>query len=396
MRHAESIDMVNADKVQQAVQAIESRNGLRHQQGVHTWFITQNNPIEQIPECSGMTPEQVVQWAAAHCTRNLSGELRKSRGVGVCYERGDAEHTDHIHIALTFTGRNGGKAETVYRLWPKGDIEVAKGTLDDIHDYLHKQGRFSGKGETIVAPVYDGEPLMANPRKGEKADADPSELSKRDMRWLELVHAVDDGMSEEDIWADPTLSLYAKDFVLPLQRLMSARAAKRPHKRDVTVIWVSSEYSHSAHKVPVEVMESVVRDWMDASGLVWGEWDTTLLAQPHITLDTKAVLLVVPAWDSSKHGIAYRLMSGSPMKVPQGYGRGCWAAWDTVVIVTPDPPIDELADMVSRCVVIPLDASTGRMRELVGSADNRCMPVEEIAEFFDAKAVTTVKAGDAI
>lgn len=368
-----------------AVKAIEKRNGLRPGQHRHAWFITQNNPAGQIPECAGMSPEEIVQWAVAHCVRNVRGGLLKSRGVGVCYERGAEEHTDHIHIVLSFTGRNGGKAETVYRLWPKADIEVAKGTVEELEDYLHKRGKFEGKGETVVPPAFDGEPLMANDRESGQ-QSDPTELSKRDKRWLVLRDAIEGGMTEEEIWCDETLSLYAKDFVVPMERLLAVRAAQRPRKRAVTVVWVMGEQQPSNQPVPIEVMESVVRDWLDGSGVEWGEWDTSLSVQPHVSTDTEAVLLVIPRWGNTADAqMVYRIMSGSPCRVAQGYGRGFWAAWHTVVVVSGQAPLTEMVPLVSRRLVMPLNASVQRMREIVSSDDTKPMGTDEICAFFDAE-----------
>lgn len=368
-----------------AVSAIEKRNGLRIGQYKHTWFITQNNPAGQIPECAGKSPEDIVQWAITHCVRNSKGELLKSRGVGVCYERGNEEHTDHIHIVLSFTGRNGGKAETVYRLWPKADIEVAQGAVTDLYDYLYKRGRFEGKGETIVEPSFDGDPLMANSREGGKVVSDPTELSKRDMRWMELRQAIEDGMTEEEIWTDSALSMYAKDFVIPMERLLAVRAARKPRKRSVTVIWVTGEQRPEARPVPIEVMESVVRDWLDGTGLSWGEWDMSLSVQPHVSADTEAILVVIPGWGSSADSqTVYRIMSGSPCRVAQGYGRGFWAAWNTVVVVCGQDPLDDMSRLVTRLLKMPLDASMKRMREIVSADDTTPMGCDEICALFDA------------
>ncbi|MCI1649439.1 hypothetical protein [Bifidobacterium tibiigranuli] len=372
-----------ADKTEAAVKDIERKQGLRPGQRVHTWFVTQNNPAKNIPECMGKTPEEIVQWAIDHC-------LGKSRGVAACYERGE-NGTDHIHLALSFTGRNGGKTETVYRLFPKADIEVAKGSMEDIEDYLHKRGRFAGKGETVVEPVYGGEPLVTNPRQGGKdeKDDDPSKLSKRDLRWLELQKAVDEGKTWDDIWNDPVLSLYAKDFEWQLGHLLAARAARRPHKREVTVAWVMPAPSPSGGAIPVEVVESAVRDWLDECEASWGEWDPSLITQPHITPDTATVLVVAPRCDSTTVGMVYRLMSGSPMQVPQGRGHGFWAMWDKVVVVSSALPAQSMEPLISRRVSIPPDARTTLMRKLI--ADGNCLlDVSEVAEVFETTAEETL------
>lgn len=346
------------------VKAVERRNGLRPGQGVHAWFITQNNPQKNLAECAGKTPEEIVQWAVDHCVRNKKGELRKSRGVGVCYERGSEEHTDHIHIVLSFTGRNGGKAETVCRLWPTADIEVAKGTVQDLDDYLNKRGRFAGKGETVVQPVYDGEPLMANPRKDER-DIDADSLSKRDLRWSALMEAVKSGKTMDDIWSDPTLSMYAKDFAMPLERLLSVHASKRPHKRDVDVLLVTCERTSDRLSFKPEILEWVVRNCLDECGFRWGEWDMTLAAQPHVTADTDTVLLISSVWSDSSIQAAFRVASGAPLQVAQGYGRSCWASWSRVVIVTAAALPQSLRRLVTRGVAIPLGSSASQMVESI-------------------------------
>lgn len=307
-----------------------------------------------------MTPEEVVQWAVDHSIRNKDGSLRKSRGVGVCYERGSKEHTDHIHIVLSVTGRNGTKAETVCRLWPQADIEVAKGSLEDIHDYLEKKGRYAGKGETIIEPVYDGEPLVANPCKdGRNIDVDS--LSKRDLRWSALVEAARSGKTMDDIWSDSTLSMYAKDFAMPLERLLSVHASKRPHKRDVDVLLVTCERTSDRLSFKPEILEWVVRNCLDECGFRWGEWDMTLAAQPHVTADTDTVLLVSGVWSDSSIQAAFRVASGAPLQVAQGYGRSFWASWSRVVIVTAAALPQSLRRLVTRGVAIPLGASASQM-----------------------------------
>lgn len=381
-------------EVTDAVRAIERRNGLRPGQHRHTWFITQNNPAEQIPECRGMSPEEIVRWAVDHCVHNAKGGPLRSRGVAVCYERGAEEHTDHIHIVLSFTGRNGGRASTVYRLWPKADIEVAKGTVEDFDAYLRKTGRFEGKGETVVEPVFDGEPLIANDKKKTKDSSDPTELSKRDRRWLEIRQAIEEGKTAEDIWKDPTLSLYAKDFTVPMERLLSAHAAQRPHKRSVTVMWVKAGRRSDDQAAPLEVVESAVRDWLEETGLKWGEWDLSLAAQPHVSADTEAVLVVIPRWGSSIDRLTvYQIMSGSPLRVAQGYGRGFWAAWTTIVVVCGDEPMQYMWELVSQCKAMPLGASADRMHEILSGDDKALVRYDELCALFDATADPTAGEG---
>ncbi|MBW3091337.1 hypothetical protein [Bifidobacterium miconisargentati] len=210
------------------VRAIERKCGLKSDQGLNTFFITVNNPAEHYPECEGKTPEEIVDWALAKCLRNQHGELRKSRGATVCFERGRKEHTEHLHIALSFTGRNGGKVATVLRIWPTADIERAEGSVEQIHEYLSKTGEHADKEDTtVIPPKHDGEPIIANPRqkgsKGEREPIDPASLSKRDLRFQALRKAVFAGKSEKDIWADDVLGVYAAELNYPLQKLLQLR-----------------------------------------------------------------------------------------------------------------------------------------------------------------------------
>lgn len=326
------------------VQAVERKCGLKPGQGLHTYFITVNNPVDHYPECEGKTPEEIVDWALAHCLRNQDGALRKSRGATICFERGQQEHTDHLHIALSFTGRNGGKAATVLRLWPTADIERAEGTVDQINDYLAKTGEHADKDDTtVVAPKHDGEPLLANPRtrQGGSKDnpPDPDSMSKRDLRWQALRKAVREGRSETEIWSDDVLGVYAAELNYPLQKLLQlreeARRNARLRQRVVKTLWVQTFPGAS-----VMVTEIAIRRCLAArqERYQWGEWRLGAIFQPGVCADTDVLFVDARMRTMESDEELERLVSGAPLQVPTGWNKAFWATWTMVVVLTNEDP----------------------------------------------------------
>lgn len=146
-------------------------------------------------------------------------------------------------------------------------------------------------------------------------------------------------------------------------------------------------------------MESVVRNWLDETGARWGEWVFSLVAQPHVSAYTDVVLLVVPSWGlPSDAQMAYRIMSGSPFRVAQGYGRGFWAAWHTVVVVSERNPRADMAPLVTHGAVIPLGASAERMKGIVSMStdDTALIGLDELCAMFEVTDVKQVKRDDVI
>lgn len=338
-------DNAGKDPDEKTVRAIERKCGLRPGQGLHTFFITVNNPTDHFEDCRNMTPEEIVDWALARCLRNRKGELRKSRGATVCFERGEKEHTDHLHIALSFTGRNGGKVATVVNLWPTADIERANGTVEEIEDYLSKTGRHADKKDTtVVPPKHDGEPLMPNPRakrnKGKDDPPDPGILSKRDLRWRILRQAVLDGMSEGEIWADEVLGIYAAELNYPLQKIIELRRAaveiQRPKQRAVRTLWVQLEPGTSASITEISIRHCLELH-REGYGR-WGQWRLGAVFQPGVSIATNTLYVDARERSMSSDEELERLVTGVPLQVTTRSDRSFWAAWTNAVVLALDPP----------------------------------------------------------
>lgn len=80
------------------------------------------------------------------------------------------------------------------------------------------------------------------------------------------------------------------------------------------------------------------------------------------------------------------------MRVPQGYVRGFWAAWTTVVVVCTDLP--KLLESLHPCQVFVGEADQpGCIASRLDSMDEHgdgSMSVQEIAAAFDAINVRTI------
>lgn len=332
--------MANVEKTydfKKIAAAIEKKQGLRSGAKRKAWFLTLNNPCEHIPECSDMQPEEVVDWANRHWCMNSKGELRKNRGSGCCYERGLKEHTDHIHIVLCAIN-TGCTAEVVVRAFPMADVEIAKGSVEDLRDYLAKTGKHADKEDTtVVSPRYMGEAIVDNPNAKESREDGEKGLSRTESHRKLVLDAIwKDNYSYEDILADPELSVYAsgmrKDMLLDSIAARDNAVALR-QKRVVRSAWCADSYS-------MMTTVEAARNWLVANyGTNWGEWKLGNIAQPALNSTCKAVLVV---WPSSCDGVksAYtdelaNLVSSAPFQVRRTYDDFFWAAWNTVLICSP-------------------------------------------------------------
>lgn len=383
--------------------AIEKKQGLRAGAKRKAWFLTLNNPCDHIPECMGMQPAEVVDWANRHWCVNSTGELKKNRGSGCCYERGLAEHTDHIHIVLCAVN-TGCTAEAVVRAFPTADIEVAKGSVEDLRDYLAKTGVHADKGgTTVVPPRYLGEEIVSNP-SAKKNDGNDDGLSRTEQHRKLVLDAIwKDGYTYEDILSDPELAVYA--FGMRKDMLIDAIAARdkksRKKERDVRGVWlIGPDDSHN-------VLEAA-RAWLaERFGWDWGEYDFGRLSQPKLSEKSRAVLVYVSSITSIEDislGLN-DLLTCNPIHVQRTYNDAFWANWETVVIVSSSEPGALVAGPFKDSIlhrVAPhhvggwdekktLEQVSKSLAKEVDDPDDS-LSWEQIANYFDAKSVISIPA----
>ena len=398
--------MANVEKTydfRKMASAIEKKQGLRSGAKRKAWFLTLNNPCEHIPECSGMQPEEVVDWANRHWCMNSKGEPRKNRGSGCCYERGLEEHTDHIHVVLCAIN-TGCTAEVVVRAFPTADVEVAKGSVEDLRNYLAKTGDHADKGDTtVVPPRYLGEEIVSNPG-AKKNNDDGDGLSRTELHRKLVLDAIwEDGYSYEDILSDPELGVFAsgmrKDMLLDA---IAARDKKqRPKKRDVRGIWlISPNDSHN-------VLEAA-RAWLtDRFSWDWGEYDFGRFAQSKLSEKSRAVLVYVSS-NSTVDDVTIdlnNLLTCNPIQFNRTYSDAFWANWETVIIVSSSEPtalaVGQFTDFVLHRVAPyhvggwdekkTLEHVSKLLDKKVNGSDDS-LSWEQIALYFDAKSVVSLPA----
>lgn len=389
--------------VKKIAAAIEKKQGLRAGAKRKTWFLTLNNPCEHIPECMGMQPEEVVDWANRHWCVNSKGELKKNRGSGCCYERGLAEHTDHIHIVLCAVN-TGCTAETVVRAFPTADIEVAKGSVEDLCAYLAKTGAHADKEDTtVVEPCYLGEKIVSNP-SAKKSDDDGDNLSRTEQHRKLVLDAIwKDGYTYEDILSDPELAVYAsgmrKDMLIDAIAVRDKQL--RTKKRDVRGVWlIGPDDSHN-------VLEAA-RAWLtERFGWDWGEYDFGRFVQSKLSEKSRAVLVYVssitPIEDVSLS--LNNLLTCNPIQFNRTYDDAFWANWETVVIVSSSEPVALVAGPFKESILHRVDphhvggwdgkktlehVSKFLDKEVDDPDDS--LSWEQIANYFDAKSVVSIPA----
>lgn len=399
--------MANVEKTydfKKIAAAIEKKQGLRSGAKRKAWFLTLNNPCEHIPECSDMQPEEVVDWANRHWCMNSKGELRKNRGSGCCYERGLKEHTDHIHIVLCAIN-TGCTAEVVVRAFPMADVEIAKGSVEDLRDYLAKTGKHADKEDTtVVSPRYMGEAIVDNPNAKESREDGEKGLSRTESHRKLVLDAIwNDGYSYDDLLSDPELNVYAsgmrKDMLLDLIAVRDKQQRKK--KRDVRAVWIISPDD------PHNALEAA-RAWLsDRFGWDWGEYDFGRFVQSKLSEKSRAVLAYVSS-DNAVNDISVdlnRLLTRNPVQFNYSYDDSFWAAWETVVIVSSDEPralvTGKFKDFVLHCAVPQhignwdekLTAKTvmNVLDEKI-SDPYKNLTAEQIANYFDVKSVVTFSA----
>lgn len=382
--------------------AIERKQGLHAGAKRKAWFLTLNNPCDHIPECANMRPEEVVDWANRHWCLNSRGELRKSRGSGCCYERGLEEHTDHLHIVLCAVN-TGCPAEVVVKAFPMADIEVAKGSAEDLRNYLAKTGEHADKKDTtVVAPRYLGKEIVGNPSV--KKGSDDKELSRTEQHRKLVLDAIwRDGYSYEAILSDPELGVYAtgmrKDMLLDAISIRDKQ--QRSKKRDVRGVWLIS--SGDPHNV-LEAARSWLSDRFDWS---WGEYDFSRVAQTKLSGQSRAVLVYVYS-DEAIDDISVdlnRLLTCNPIQFNRTYNDSFWAAWETVIIVSSLEPkalvTGRFRDSVLHDVVQQHVGDWNERKTLENvsklldaKVNNRdeVLSWEQVASYFDAKSVISLPA----
>ena len=386
--------------------AIEKKQGLRAGAKRRAWFLTLNNPCDHIPECADMQPEEVVDWANRRWCVNSKGELRKSRGSGCCYERGLKEHTDHIHIVLCSVNA-GCTAEVVVKAFPMADIEVAKGSVEDLRNYLAKTGDHADKEDTtVVPPRYLGDEIVSNPSAKKKDDGGKGLSRTEQHRKLVLDAIWQDNYSYEDILADPELNVYAsgmrKDMLLDAIAVRDKRQ-QLPARRDVRCVWlIAPDDPHNALEA--------ARAWLSGRfGWDWGEYDLGRFAQSKLSEKTRAVLVYVSS-DSAADDISVdlnNLLTCHPIQFNKSYNDSFWAVWETVVIVSASEPsalvTGQFKDFVLGHIVLrhvgawdegkTLENVLGLLTEKMADP-NKSLSWEQVAQYFDSKSVVSIPAGD--
>ena len=331
--------------------------------------------------------ESYVRWALERFVHGA--RARQSRGAMACAEIGKTG-TFHLHMAACFAGRNGGTARTLVELFPTADIEVARGSVDAVVAYLEKSGKWADgeKGETtVVPPIAMGASLVPNP--GMAQSGTEGKVSKRDARWNTLFNLMTaHGKTVTDLLMDSKTAVMAKDLLPALDRLEATIRDRQSHTRDVRFICVTVRDERLLPSVRAEV-----RRYLDSKGN-WGEWDFDLAVQPSVRADTRTLLIDRPPAGGSAIDYTYQLISGAPMRVPQGYGRGFWAAWTTVVVVCTDLP--KLLESLHPCrVFVGEDDQPGCIASRLDSMDEHNdgpMSMREIGAAFEVIDVQNIPA----
>lgn len=347
---------------------------------VKTYFYTLNNPSSHFPECAGMTPEEVVDWALNHVCRTAAGDLRKSRGAECCYERGLKAGTDHIHLFVSFTGA-GAKPTVALHLFPGAHVEIARAsTVEQMHDYLAKTGDHAAKEDTtVVPPKALGDPLVVNPpslRGRDDSSSSAKHLTTDERRHLIWEAVWQQGVSWDDFQSDHDLYMLASSSDMRrIRDMIACRDARLARACKTRAVWVFSSDLSAAR----EAVAHVLSERFDRS---WGTWSfgsrmdfSTDRRQPSLDVLTKAVMVVLPSSSPSSEDVCDVqaldtllgvLIACAEPVVGGRWGESFFPSWSHVVVVAPLTPDKYFGQMQVHSAQVRADTSLwGRFDSVV-------------------------------
>lgn len=347
--------------IKRMARSVERRQGLTANAKRNLWMVTLLNPQQHgVP--AGLTPDKCVEWALKHWCLNESGGLRKSRGALVAYEIAPTTGAPHLQMLMCATN-SGCTAERVLKAWPAADIEVARDFSGAV-DYIYKRGEYADKAFTQVIPARSmGDDLVPNPQSSKSVS--DKKLSRDEKREL-LRHAVfDDHLSEDEIMADPTLSVTAAGMDFVFQRWLDERSYEvSVHRDEVQGLWLCGQSIEGELITDGGCLLDAARLALnDHFGREWGEWQLGSSLQLDVPRESRAVLVSVPAGvDPQILGTDLKtLLSVAPVHVHSSYRTSFYAQWELVLLVASNLPslvmLGEVYQYVSpRLTVAPIQS----------------------------------------
>ena len=203
-----------------------------------TWFNVLNNPREH--GFDGTEEEILQQLADLWVTPEYPN---RNFGATYCIS---AEGLHHVHFVTCVDGveQEAVRFSAIKKLYPQSHIEATKGLKKEVLGYLEKEGKYSEKGEIIIARLYIGEIFGRE---------------KEEARKVTLTEEVEDyltqGMNPREIYSMGIKYLRMKNLIREMYTLNMVN--RLGTKKDIKVYWHTSKASgdgksYTYHKLAEE------------------------------------------------------------------------------------------------------------------------------------------------
>lgn len=288
------------------------------------WFVTINNPEKNLAELglpANSTPEQVVDWCLEHWMEAARKGKENERGAGCCYEVGD-QGTPHVHMACCAKSKP--RFSYMKKVFPPADLRMARGTSEEITNYLSKTGRKENEEKAhtqIVAAKFIGMAIVSDKDMGEF----PGEGKKNIFN--EIDGLLLSGKRPADIYAmHPKYAFYANSIE---RTYMARKQTSVPAWRDLTVIYHTGKEGSGKSWNRMKYEESCPEDIHVVSGMNWNHpWDA---------YSGQKIVFFDEFRSQIKYNELLTLLDGYRLELPARYGNK-FAAWEVVEIASVIPP----------------------------------------------------------
>lgn len=191
-----------------------NQNALENKQ-YRRYFVTQLNPQDY-----GLESPDVLK-------RKLEHEC-KCKYCCFCYENAPTTGTRHFHLYIEYF--DGRKFSTIYNMFPHAHIQVARGDIMDIRDYISKSGKYAG---TEAAEHNDRLTFR------EIGAVDSERKRKSNGRNIHIMEDLKKGRNPLEI-LDENPELIFKNKQLS-ELAQSLRFDQVPHYREVETIYICGD-----------------------------------------------------------------------------------------------------------------------------------------------------------
>lgn len=288
------------------------------------WFVTINNPEKHLADLGlpeNSTPEQVVDWCLNYWMQAARKGKESDRGAGACYEVGE-KGTPHIHMACCSKQRP--RFSYMKKLFPPADLRMARGTSEEITNYLSKTGRKENEEKAhtqIVSAKFIGMPIISDKDMGEFPDEGKKSI------FNEIDSLLLAGKRPAEIYAmHPKYAFYANSIE---RTYMSRKQTSVPAWRDVKVVYHTGKSGSGKSYSRMEYERDCPEDIHVIAGMNWDHpWDA---------YSGQKIVFFDEFRSQIKYNELLTLLDGYRLELPARYGNK-FAAWETVEIASVIPP----------------------------------------------------------